>query len=253
MTAVTVILAGLVATGLQSARAAGERSREIFAGRKLIAAFTTASADNNGQYLAGYDRTVSAVEWPDGTTAHGPVANRYPFRLGPYYDYSLNGVILVNKNAKQIDQSDTYSLSLSPAFGMNYLYVGGSKSSAGTLEISDEVASSVAHGANLLVFASAGRRVGGSEIVHGFNILTPPKIYSEMWSPSPWKPDSQPESYGNVHARHQGRAVCVFLDGSVQLLSVADLRDMRLWSKNARAAEDPDYTVAAAAPTGGRR
>jgi prepilin-type processing-associated H-X9-DG protein len=44
-----------------------------------------------------------------------------------------------------------------------------------------------------------------------------------------------------VDGRFDGKAVCAFLDGSVRVLSIDDLRDMRLWSKNAAINNDPNY------------
>ena len=196
--AIISILAALVGSATQGAMRSAAQLREV------NAANTLAAADQDGIFPPGYDRTVGEVHWPTGVSAHGPSANRYPYRLGPYYDYQLDGHILVNENARQVNPDDTYSVSLSPAFGINYLFVGGEKSSAGVLTIPDEVASRSAHGANILVFASAGRKYGDF-ITHGFNILTPPRIYGSMWVGAEWKSDASPGNYGHVHATLEQR------------------------------------------------
>jgi len=44
-----------------------------------------------------------------------------------------------------------------------------------------------------------------------------------------------------VDGRFDGKAVCVFLDGSVRVLSIDELRDMRFWSRNAALENNPNY------------
>lgn len=228
------------------------KAREANAARQLIAAYRLAASET-GEFMAGYDRTVGEVHWPDGTMASGPIAHRYPFRLGPYYDYQLDGIILVNENAKQVNASNTYNVSLSPAFGINYLFVGGDRAGDGTLNLPGEVVTRPGSEANLIAFASAGRSDGGP-VTHGFNLLTPPQIHGAMWSNDPWTPGANPDQYGFLDARHADQVMIVFLDGSVRLKDVEQLRDMRLWSMRAAQNDDPNYTVdRPPRPPGGRR
>lgn len=255
VTAVIATLAGLVTAAAQAARSSADKAKEINAARQLTTAYILASSENNGVFLAGYDRTVTDLEWPDGTSVHGPAANRYPFRLAPYFNYQMEGTILVNRNTTQIKLEDTYSVSCYPAFGINYMYVGGDKAANGSITNPDEVTTRSAQGANVLIFASSGSSVaGGGEPVNGYSILTPPKIYGDMWVSGSWQNGGKPENFGHIHPRHGGKAVCAFLDGSVQMLSIEELRDMQRWNLNAAAAKDPNYTVAAApSPRPGRR
>lgn len=228
---------------------------EIAAGKNLISAYLSHAADNDGQYLPGMDFSVAKVAYPpekrDITVMHA--ANRYPFRLAPYFDYRLLGTILLPGNRRQIDKIATpgtpmhdYVVSAFPSFGINYYFVGGCLSgpaSAPTLLYPNECTSRVAQGrGNQLVFASGGT-TDGSTRVEGFNILTPPRLYAETWSNAAWKKNSDPGLYGNVDARHEGRAICVFLDGSVKLLTIDELRDMQLWNRNAADQREPDYTI----------
>lgn len=232
-----------------------EQVMEISAGKNLITAYLSCAADNDGQYLPGMDFSVTKVAYPpekrDITVMHA--ANRYPFRLAPYFDYRLIGTILLPNNRKQIDKIATpgtpmhdYVVSAFPSFGINYYFVGGCLSgpvSAPTLLYPNECTSRAVQGlGNQLVFASGGT-TDGSTRVEGFNILTPPRLYAETWSDTPWKKNSDPGFYGNVDARHEGKAVCVFLDGSIKLLSIAELRDMQLWNRNAADRRDPNYTI----------
>jgi prepilin-type N-terminal cleavage/methylation domain-containing protein len=247
--AVMGILVSLATAALNPALASASRVREMDAGRRLVAAYLMA-ANDTGSFLPGYDRMTGEIVWPDGTLASGPIAHRYPYRLGPYIDYKLEGTLLVNENARQVNSDDAYSVSLSPAFGINYLFVGGERMADGTSSLPGEVASRLANGANLLVFATAARREGG-EVTHGFNLLTPPRIYSSMWVGEKWNCGANPGNYGHLHARHGDKAVCGFLDGSIRLLAIEEMRDMRLWSMRAAEAGDPDYVVTPAAPPPG--
>jgi prepilin-type processing-associated H-X9-DG protein len=139
-----------------------------------------------------------------------------------------------------------YVVSAFPAFGINYYFVGGCVSGtadAPSLIYPNECISRMAQGGSgILVFASGGTTDGITR-VDGFNILTPPSLYGPSWSSTPWARNSDPGLYGNVDARHDGKAVCVFLDGSVKLLGIQELRDMRLWNRNAAEQGNRDYTV----------
>jgi prepilin-type processing-associated H-X9-DG protein len=67
-----------------------------------------------------------------------------------------------------------------------------------------------------------------------------------------WTSASAASDYGNVDARYGGKAVCAFLDGSVKMLSIVELKDMRLWNKNAVTQDLPEYTVTPPVTGGGR-
>ncbi len=254
-TALITVLGGLISAGIGAVMANAQKTKEVQAGRSLILAYRAAAVDRDGVFLPGYDRTTSEVQLENGTSVHGPTANRYPFRLGAFFDYQMDGTVLVGKNKTQIKTSDTYSVSCYPAFGINYLFVGGDVSSSGGITIPEEVVTRAAQGANPLVFATSGSVSSSGEPIHGFSILTPPQIYGPMWKTAPWKQGEDPGMYGNVHARHKDKAICVFLDGSIRSLGIEEMRDMRLWSMRAASEDKPNYTVTAAAPppSSGRR
>lgn len=253
--AIIAILVAIAFPVLQSVTSKAMMAREVQAGRSLMAAFNAAASDRDGVYLPGYDRTVSEVTLPNGTVVSGVSAQRYPFRLAPYFGNRMDGTTLVNDNANQIDASNTYLVSCYPALGINYLFVGGDISGTGANTYPDECATHMGTaGTSLLVFASAcgdGSRDGLTDKVRGYCILTPPHTTNQIWSTVAWKKTSGAGDYGNVDARYGSKAVSVFLDGSVRLLSITELRDMRLWSKNAAAQNNRDYNIARA--TGGGR
>ena len=253
--AIVAILMAIAFPVFQSVARKAQMAREVQAGRSLIAAFNAAASDRDGVYLPGYDRTVSEVTLPNGSVVSGVPAQRYPFRLAPYFSNRMDGTILINDNAKQIDATNNYLVSCYPALGINYLFVGGDISSTGVNTYPDECATRMGTaGTSPLVFASAcgdGSRDGLTDKVRGYCILTPPHTTNQIWSTAAWNKNSAAGDYGNVDARYSGKAVCVFLDGSVRLLGIAELRDMRVWSKNAAAQNNPDYNVARAT-SGGR-
>lgn len=255
---VIAILAGIGGGLYSGAVHQAALMRETTAAKVLLTAYTAAAADNNGRYLPGYDRTAGRIVLPDNTAIEGPAAERYPYRLAPYFNYRMKGVILVNENAKEIDASSSYLISCYPAFAINNLFVGGDVAADGTLTFPDECLTRQAQGGgSLLAFATAaGGGRDGSEAastnIHGYCILTPPNERTAMWSSAAWSRNAEPADYGHLDARHSGKALCAFLDGSVRLLSVGELRDMRLWSRNAAAQNAPNYLIPPAPRPGGR-
>jgi len=252
---VVTFLAAVSAGVYQKMTAQGRALREVQAGRRLIAAYLTHAAENNGTYLPGMDFTVGKIWFEpyqrDVTIMHA--ANRYPFRLAPYLDYELRGSILVNALSTQINTMakpgtamHDYVVSAFPTFGINYYFVGGCVSGTPAAPVltypGDCTSRSGQTTKPLLVFASGGT-TDGVKRVEGFNILTPPRLYAETWSTAEWSEKEDPGLHGNIDARHGGRAVCAFLDGSVRLHRIAELRDMRLWNRRAAEADDPSYTL----------
>jgi len=245
--AILLVLAGIVMAGVKSVTETANQTKEVQAGRTLIAAYSAAAADHDGAFLPGYDRTVTEVNLPDGTSLSGPPAERYTYRLAPYFQYRMDSAVLVGKNAKEIDPQNRYLVSCYPAFGINYLFVGGDISAAGVMTYPSECITRQGASLSIIAFASA---VGDSQPskINGYCILTPPQTTGAMWNPAPWSADSLASEYGNVDARYSGKAICVFLDGSVRLLGIEELRDMRLWNLNARQDDNSRYTIYQAPP-----
>lgn len=260
--AVTAVLIGMVfavgTTGLEKAR----QAREMAAAKALSVAYMAAAADNNGEFLRGFDDEANAIDLPRSGAISAAAAHRYPYRLAPYFDDAFDGVILVNKNKGQIAKmggNQTYYRSLFPALGMNATFVGGVYMT-GEMELKnedqnqDEVATRIGQvpkPSMMLVFASAGYGKGKNK-VDGYNRLNPPAVKTDLWGGGTPTEDSSPDDFGQVDFRYDGHAVCAFLDGSVRRLDVKELRDMRYWSKNAQMADSPVYRVSVAGPPPGR-
>lgn len=249
---VIAIICGLGAGVYQGAMAKTRLAREVAAGKNLISAYHLYAADQDGRFMPGMDFTAKSVffEPENRTISMTHVANRYPFRLAPYFGSKLEGTILVNDNGKQIEKTSPrgsgmydYQVSAFPAFGMNYYFVGGCIGREGDLVFPDECADRLTKiNSPLLVFATGGTGTGAGKY-DGYNILTPPRLYGENWSAIKWKEDVDPGNFGNVDARHGGKAVCAYTDGSIRLQTIEELRDMRLWNRNAAAQDNPNYQI----------
>jgi len=265
---IIAILALLSLAGVRKALELAGGVKESGAARSLITAYMAAATDNNGTLLPGYDRTLTELEMPDGTRIPSPACQRYPYRLAPYFNYNIKNTLLTSGNSS-IKTSDYYRVSAYPSFGINYIFVGGDLASDGKVTYSSDCLqiSSRGRGAALVVFATAagqdasgaasGASVGGSgggessaSKIEGYCLLEPPRKTGPMWKTAPWTPDSRPADYGQVDARHGGKAICALTDGSVRKLSVEELRDMRLWSFRAADTDDKNYSVV---NSGGRR
>jgi hypothetical protein len=218
---------------------------EINASKNLIQAYQLATTENGGKFLPSYDASAKDVKNANGQPiAMSVVRARYPFRLAPYFNYQMTGAILVNRNESQIIKlmgpSGTmydYGLSVFPAMGINRYLVGGYAGSGGTVRYASECIQFQGQAEkSVIVFASAGETD-----VDGFEYVISPQGPAGQWSGAKWKKDSDPGDYGHVAARYDGKAVCAFLDGSVRVLSIDDLRDMRLWSRNAALENNPNY------------
>jgi len=243
--AILGLLAGISVGAYQKAMGKASLGCETAAGKSLIQAYQAACAENEGRLLAAKDTTATDVKNAKGQNISMPeVRSRYPFRLAPYFNYQMDGTVLVNRNESQIinlmgasGPMYDYGLSVFPAMGINRYLVGGSVSANGTVQYEAECIRSMGQAdKSVIVFASAG-----NPDVDGYEYVTAPKGPGGQWTSAPWSKGVDAGNYGHVDGRYEGKAVCAFLDGSVRVLSIDDLRDMRLWSRNAALENNPNY------------
>lgn len=243
--AILGLLAGISGAAYQKAMGKASMASEVSAGKSLVQAYLLAASENGGRLLPARDPTVADVKNSNGQPIMmSEVRSRYPFRLAPYFNYQMDGTILVNRNESQIIKimgasgpMYDYGLSVFPAMGINRYLVGGSVTANGTMQFPGECIQTTAQAEkSVIVFTSAG-----NPDVDGYEYVTPPKGPGGQWSSAKWVKGADAGNYGHVDARYDGKAVCAFLDGSVRVLSLDEMRDMRLWSKNAAVANDPNY------------
>jgi prepilin-type N-terminal cleavage/methylation domain-containing protein/prepilin-type processing-associated H-X9-DG protein len=243
--AILAVLAGIGSAALFSAAEKGSMAAEMAAAKSLVAAYQTATTDNNGRFLPAYEPKPGTVLNAEGKAiSMSEVRKRYPFRLAPYFNYAFRDTLLVGKNEQQFMSSMQlagpsgpmyeYALSVFPALGINRHFVGGT---SGAKDEANECIDTMADAErSVIVFISAG-----TEGVDGYEYVRAPGAPGGSWSGAPWDQKADPGNYGHVHPRHGGKAVAAFLDGSVKLLDLESLRDMRLWSRNAALLDDPGY------------
>lgn len=243
---ILTVLAVVSSAALHSAMGKAGCAAETAAAKSLVTAYQAAAADNGGKYLPALDSSATNVLNGQGRAVSMKQArSRYPFRLAPYFGYDLESTLLVGKNKSQIlkemggmvqpgSPMYDYAVSAFPALGINRHFVGGT---AGAADPNAEcVRTSAQADRNIIVFVSAG-----SSSIDGYEYVRAPGAPGGQWSGAEWKDGTDPADYGYVHPRHNGKAVASFLDGSVRLLSLNELRDMRLWSRNAAIQNNPDY------------
>ena len=243
--AVLGLLAGVSMGAYQKAMARASMGTETSAAKNLIQAYQLATTENGGRFLLSKDPTATGVLNANGQViSMAEIRSRYPFRLAPYFNYRMEGTVLVNRNEAQIIKlmgpsgfMYDYGLSVFPALGINRYLVGGSISPNGVVQYSEECVQSLAQAdQSVIVFASAG-----NPDVDGYEYVTAPLGPGGQWSSAKWSKDADAGNYGHVDGRFGGKAVCAFLDGSVRALSMDELREMRLWSRKAALENNPNY------------
>lgn len=264
---IIAVLATLAMASLNTLTEKGKMVREVNAAKILITAYHSYAADHDGRYITGIDKLAG------GATSRDPVwfapwnryitwmeaPHRYPFRLAPYFDYKLDGVILLNGNTQRIEKGINakigvnamadYGISVWPALGLNFNAIGGQRDSSGGLfggnggDLQEVVMRQSQAQRSILVFASAENPLGDE--IGGFHMIVPPTgcLNGEPWSGRKWEKGAKPLQYGALAPRYDGRVVCAFLNGEVSMKSIEDLRDMRLWSATAAENDDRNYVM----------
>lgn len=257
VTAVVTILLALSAAIYSSASKAARASRETSSGRTLITAFLSYAADRDGTVMPAIDKSAGGSKNPvpyppeNRNVTFMEAPHRYPFRLAPYFGFRMKETLLINGLDKKVEQifgkkgpMHDYGVSLCPAFGINYFFCGGYVEPSGSLDYPSQ-RESVTRMAQaeypILVFASAGGKPDEKTYLEGYFKIESPVSSASPWSSKKWTEEANPADYGGLDARHNGKVICAFLDGSVRVLGIEELRDMRLWSRNAAMEDLTDY------------
>lgn len=243
--AILAVLAAIGSAALLSAADKGKTAAEVTAAKTLISAYQSAAADNGGRYLPARDTSATNVFNSEGRLISSrQVRARYPFRLAPYFNYAIENTLLPGDNRRQILKTMNlsapsgpmydYGVSAFPSFGINRYFVGGTTGQSN----SESVRSIAQAGRSIIAFVSAG-----SSDIDGYEYVRSPGEPGGSWRGGDWTDDSDPGDFGFVHPRHGGKAIAAFLDGSTKLMTISELRDMRLWSVRAAEQNNPGYTV----------
>ncbi len=232
---------------------------EMSAARQMAMAWNSYAADSKSWVLPGFKPGLPAFQEngdriPSGTYGGGAtVSARYPWRLAPYLGNDFYGMYVGDQRAELDRLKDgpreqyLYFASLYPSLGLNSTFVGGDQERYAFIpnapspldDFYVKRLSSIRQPEKLLLFASA--RTGATDdgrLVEGYFRLEAPQLAGPQWAAA--YDASDPASFGNLSARHDGAAVCAFTGGHVEAVRADLLRDMRYWSN---AADAPDWKL----------
>jgi hypothetical protein len=226
-------------------------------GQQLMVAYHAYANDFRSNVMPGYaspEMTTSQapgkliVNDESGEPILGVVSRRYPWRMAPYLQYNFSGFY---DDPKILDRYKTrsdyqYVVSLSPSLGINAEFVGG-KGEPGLGFNPNAInafgqfyvtrTDQVIDAAKLMVFSSARGVDPDGGVVNGFHMIDAPNLTAPRWSTSAFAETAAVADFGNVHPRHEGKAVSAHFDGHAMTRSIDDLRDMRVWSNRATKAD----------------
>ncbi len=266
------LLLGITLPALSAARRTAAMTRELSAIKQMGLAYAAYSQENRGRLMPGYlkgswanpkKRTFLAYEsrenGGEAMRVSGSPIRPYPWRMMPYLDYAIDGVLVDRRLARDVlalrdDPEDPErfraAFARHPSFGMNSTYVGGDAHRGAFFRPSVmrwgsyyiESAGQARFPSQLMVFGSArgvrtgsrGTKVPGFHRLEGPWHATPTSSSVPAFIPrapprGPFDPFQPTTTYGHLDLRHFGKAVAVMLDGHAETLSLEQLGDMRRW------------------------
>jgi prepilin-type N-terminal cleavage/methylation domain-containing protein/prepilin-type processing-associated H-X9-DG protein len=254
---VIAVLISIALPTLKNARGVARQTREMIGAQQLMVAFNCFAGDNKGAVLTGLPSAAAVnasmlVTDDKGRRLLAPAAQRYPWRIAPYF---TTGIVALYDNQKLMtdlrDAGDRYEklgfsypyfFSLFPALGMNVAFVGGSvdhgmdplsEKTFGRRYVSriDEPR----RPSRLLTFVSARPSPAWSfpdiGTFEGYFLVEAPYSSRRKWAAAYNEKDAN--SSGFVALRHNKKAISAMFDGHVETLGFAELDDMTRWSDKA--------------------
>ncbi len=245
--AVIAVLVGLVVPALASARRSAAGTQASAASRTLMQAYMMYATEHKSLVIPGYLPAIMngqpigiLDEW--GNAFQGPLAERWVYRLAPYFDYKWAGTTHVNTRADQLrHQQDildeggpslwAYHVSVFPSFGINFRFVGGNYANTSEIRKNYHIRRIDApfRPDHLIAFASArfwnaqpGQPLG--ELIDGFHRVEPPPLDAT------YRESDSPPMFGCVHPRYDGKVLASFLDGHAGLITKTQAVDRTFWS-----------------------
>lgn len=256
---IVAVLTAIVATAAFAMRRSGVAAKELSLARQLMSGYSAYAMDHRGALMPGYYNTQPALPTPvdaQGKAVSGPAAHRYAWRLAPYLDFQLAGLIQdpwLLEDLRYTTQFD-YFVSLYPSMGLNTTFIGGDSSAEG---LGFNPAYQQLYGnfyltrlsqarrpADLIVFGSARTNAtyeaGAPPIIEGYFKIESPNLLNRRWG-ADWNPSNPPKDWGYLSLRlPTDRAAFGFLDGHTGLLDEGEMGDMRKWCD---IADSPAWTL----------
>lgn len=270
------VLIALLLPAISMARQIARQCRAAADMRQLMVAYTQYHLDNQGSLLLGYppatlNGQVMSVDDPaSGKTYTAEVAARWPWRLiknagnvwDLIYNHDVPPPIPQASDDFSVAWGKAYIVSLTPSVGLNATYLGGHRGYLGYTgprgdrpNTGKHVAfrsSEIRNPAGQIVFAESQAKnfnfsipIPGVDFQvtpqMGLHYVTPPLALGRKWTVAKEKFEvTTGEIIGLPQGRHHRSTGVAFFDGHVDLMSPAELNDMRLWAPTARSADhDP--------------
>lgn len=270
MLVVIAIIAAVLAMmtpSLLGGRAAARHARTMSDLRQVMMGYRLYTEDHDRSVMLGYtpptvdSQPVSVYDENTGQTYGMPVADRYPWRLAPYvrdvwrvlHTHGQPPALPTKDDKPEDAMAKAYSLSLSPTFGLNSVFVGGHHGqyqgfiragSTYTPNLGQHVvfnAGEVRQPSNLIVFAEV-QATGTEQVSEGSGLFfaTPPVARGRNWSVKgdDFANVNQGALVGLPKGRHINRTPVAMFDAHVEAMTPGQLNDMRLWANRA---EEADY------------
>ncbi len=255
--AIIALLIGILLPALGKARQAAQSVRSVVATRSLQTAWVLYANDHQEMVIEGIidrnDPRIARGVYLDERgepILTGLIAQRWPYRLAPWFDYKWEGTTHVNESETLADDRQeilsqpngwvdwTYRVSVLPSFGINQDYVGGNyavpthirKKRGAVRRISDAFQPS-----SLIVFGSAHLKSRAFD-EPGHLWVSHAPIYGAIFDD-----DAPSELFGHVDPRFGGSASMSFVDGHAGLVKADELRDRRMWSNKSALKDDPAW------------
>lgn len=251
--AIIALLIGILLPALGKARVVSKSIRASAATRSLMTSYVLYAGDHQDWLMPGYLKANTGTTILDefGNEWGALISQRWVYRLAPWFEYGFLGATQVGgetefwKDRDQILRGNdgpfnwAYLMSVYPAFGLNFNYVGGNYAvpdsrfkRLGAVRRLGEAFRPT----ELITFASARELSGaGGQFELGFFRVEPPPIgaiYDE---------NERPMKFGYIHPRYGDKAVVGYIDGHADSRSPEELLDRRQWSNKAALADDPDW------------
>lgn len=258
--AILAILTGILIPALGHARQCAYLTGELSAAKQFMAGHQMYTDDHRGFVLPGYpttgmvNRGEVVARDNAGERLEGLVAQRYPWRLLPYFEYELG--ILYRDGARLEEAFEGvdlhYAVSVAPRMGLNQAFVGGSSEPDGTGYAHRDNprqeaiirgawgptwyvqrATDVPHPAMQIVFASATFEDTQYDL-DGFYKVLPPSFIERRWTTAEPNDTTPMQETGFVSFRYLRKTVVSVFDGHAESLTWDEAQDMRRWAPRAK-------------------